>query len=75
MGGTKRYVKKITDKKDDKLDIKLKINEGGLKDKALDKKRGIPEDDATKRAKVKGVLKPKMTSMSTPPSRKMFGLK
>lgn len=37
---------KMTDALDDKLDKKAGIKEGSKKDKALDKKRGVPEDDA-----------------------------
>lgn len=41
--------KKWTDMKDDKADKKAKIKEGSKKDVALDKKRGVPEDDKKKR--------------------------
>lgn len=39
---------KYTEKSDDKADKKAKIKEGSKKDKALDKKRGVPETSAKK---------------------------
>ena len=43
---------KWTDAKDDKADKKAKVKEGSVKDKALDKKRGVgPEDDKKKVAR------------------------
>lgn len=37
--------KRYTDKSDDRADRKAGLKEGSARDKALDKKRGVPEDD------------------------------
>lgn len=45
-------MKKWTDRLDDYFDKQNRIKEGSKKDKALDKKRGVPEDDKLKKLKL-----------------------
>lgn len=44
---------RMTEKQDDKLDKKQGIRDGGKKDRALDKARGLPADKPTRGKKRK----------------------
>lgn len=48
---------KWTDASDDKMDKKAGIKEGSKKDMAIDKKRGVPENDMKRGGKVKSKKK------------------
>lgn len=56
---------KMTDARDDKMDKKANIKEGSAKDRALDKSRGVPEDDGPK-VTSKSKASPKSKGGKTP---------